>query len=295
MRKFKNILAIFLVMVLTAAATAGATLALLTDTTEVKHNVFHVGDVSISVEENVDVEGAGKVEQVVDPEGENVGAEYSGIMPGDKLIKEVTVTNDGEQPAYVAVTVTINNADKINAVLDEIYENAPYNYDAAQMQALYDTVFDGFGLRYDKLNEEGEPIGMRLSNQLPTDQTLLRVDATKTTAENDVFFYDYSNWFRTEAEKDNQDYGMAPAEDGYYAADMNPYELRYTYYLFLEPEQSYKLFNGLNVPLEFNREQLDMFEGLHISVGAAAIQADNLPGPMEAFALLAAEMAKENP
>lgn len=295
MKKFKRIFGVLLVMALTSAATVGATLALLTDTTEVKHNVFHVGDVDISVEENVGVEGAGSVEEVLNPEGENVGAEYTGVMPGDKLIKEVTVTNEGEQPAYVAVTVTINNADKINAALDQIYENDPYNYDAAKMQALYDTVFDGFGLRYDKLDDEGNAIGMRLSNQLPLDEHLLRVDATKTTAQNDVFFYDYNNWFRTDAEKNNSNYGLAPFSAGYYAAGMNPYELTYTYYLYLEGGESYKLFNGLNVPLEFNREQLAMFEGLNISVGASAIQADNLPGAKEAFTLLAAELAKENP
>lgn len=295
MKKMKTVLALLLVVVLTCVATVGATLALLTDTTEVKHNVFHVGDVDITVDELVDVEGAGQVEQVVGPEGENLGAEYTGIMPGDKLIKEVTVTNDGEQPAYVAVTVTINNADKINAVLDEIYENDPYNYDTAKMQELYDTVFDGFGLRYDKLDDEGNAIGMRLSNQLPLDENLLRVDATKTTAEGDYFFYDYNNWFRTDAEKNNTGYGMAPASEGYYAASMNPYELCYTYYLYLEGGESYKLFNGLSVPLEFNREQLAMFEGLNISVGASAIQADNLPGAQEAFALLATELAKEQP
>jgi len=295
MKKFKKILAIVLIMALTSAVTMGATLALLTDTTEVKHNVFHVGDVDISVEEKVDVEGAGSVEEVLNPEGENVGAEYTGVMPGDKLIKEVTVSNDGEQPAYVAVTVTINNADKINAVLDEIYEKDPYNYDAAQMQQLYDTVFEGFGLRYDKVDAQGNAIGMRLSNQLPLDENLLRVDATKTTAQDDYFFYDYNNWFRTDAEKNNTGYGMFPASEGYYAADMNPYELRYTYYLYLDGGESYKLFDGLNVPLEFNREQLSMFEGLNISVEASAIQADNLPGPQEAFALLATEMAKANP
>lgn len=295
MKKAKKFLAFLLVVVLTSAATVGATLALLTDTTEVKHNVFHVGDVDISVDERVDVEGAGEVEQVVGPNGENLGAEYTGVMPGDKLIKEVTVTNDGEQPAYVAVTVTINNADKINEALDVIYENPPYNYDAAKMQALYDTVFDGFGIRYDKLDDQGNAIGMRLSNQLPLDENLLRVDATKTTAKDDYFFYDYNNWFHTDAEKNNTGYGMFPASDGYYAAGMNPYEIQYTYYLYLEGGESYKLFNGLNVPLEFNREQLSMFDGLDISVEASAIQSDNLPGAKEAFALLATELAKQNP
>lgn len=291
MKKFTKILAVLMAAVLLVGVSVSLTVAYLTAEADDKLNEFTVGDISIDLDENVGTEGAADVVP-----GQN-GAEFSNVMPGDTLKKEVYVTNTGSNPAYVAVTVTLNNALEINKAIDEYYE--ALGYTDAQIQAIYDRVFDGWGIRYDKADAEGNALGMRLTNQLPTDETLLRVDSAKTIdVDKDVYFYAYANWFQTDAEKANTAYGRYPAATGYYPVGnekleidpMGDYELRYTYYLYLEGGETYTLFDGLNVPVEFDREQLKMFEGLKIKAEAAAIQADNTVSAKNAFAVLAGDV-----
>ena len=82
MKKFFSLL---LVVVLTASLAVSGTLAYLTDS-ESKINVFTVGNVDISLDEEVDVIGEGGT-----VETDEDGAEYIEVMPGDYLKKEVTV------------------------------------------------------------------------------------------------------------------------------------------------------------------------------------------------------------
>lgn len=288
----KKILSLCLVVAMVATAVVGASMAYLTDTDSAS-NVFTVGNISIDLTEEVDKSTA-DVTKTYDDKGNVTGASYSNVMPGDWLQKEVTVTNDGANDAYVAVTVTLNNADKINAAIDEVYEKDPYSYTAEQVQAIYDSVFVGWDLKYEKTDEAGNALGMRLTNDRAIDATLLRVDSTKTTDwDNDYYFYAYGNWFQTAEEMANTGYGRYPASNGYYAKDMGDYEFNYTYYLYLEPKQSYTLFEGLYVPADFNADQLAMFKGLNIKVEAAAIQKDNFTTAKEAFTALKAELAGE--
>ena len=88
----KKIVAIALVACLLLAVAAGATLAYFTDETEVKKNVFTVGNVDITLTE---------------PKWDASGSEDAPeVYPGEKLAKDPTVTNVGENPCFVRVKVT---------------------------------------------------------------------------------------------------------------------------------------------------------------------------------------------
>lgn len=88
----KKIVAIALIACLALTAIAGATLAYFTDETEVKENVFTVGNVDITLTE---------------PKWDANGSEDAPeVYPGEKLAKDPTVTNVGENPCFVRVKVT---------------------------------------------------------------------------------------------------------------------------------------------------------------------------------------------
>lgn len=231
MKNFKKILALALAAVLLVGATFAATVAWMTAEVDEKKNVFTVGDIDIDLKEETGIDGeGGTVNQTTD------GAEYIGVMPGDHLIKEVSISNTGDVPAYVALTVNVNNAALIAAAI-EGYTPA---YTASQIQGIYDLVFENWGMIYDGA----------LSNGLPTNTELLKVD---TQVAND-------QW-------------------------------NLTYYLHLDPNETFVPFTGLNAPAIFDNAQMEMFQGLTILVDAAAIQADNFATSDEAFAALAGQTA----
>ena len=259
----KKFLSLLLVVVLTASLAVGGTLAYLTDR-ESKINVFTVGNVDISLDEEVDVIGEGGT-----VETDEDGAEYIEVMPGDYLKKEVTVSNDGKNDAYVAVTVVLKNENGTFAKLLNKAIDGKYGDTAAQ--GWYDNVFDGWGLNHSKdLDGDGaSDAGMRLTitgDDMP--EHVLHVDSVKTIDEYAQFYS--GNWFGEQKD-------VAPF-DGYYTNGMGKYEFKYTYYMLLPAGESTTLFNGLNVPAEFDANQLAMFDGLSIDVTAEAIQADNIPG-----------------
>lgn len=268
----KKIISLLLVIALTASVAIGGTMAYLTADAGDEHNVFTVGNIDVSLDEEVGVIGdGGEVKETEE------GAEYTEVMPGDYLKKEVTVTNNGKTPAYVAVTVTLNNADKINAAIDGVYEEAPYNYTAEQIQAIYDDIFDGWGINY---NPRPGAAGVNdargvIDGTYGLPAHTLHVDFAKTTAGSTVI--GANNWFVAGKEVAGQYWVDGPAEyDGYYTKDMEDYEICYTYYMLLPAGASSTLFNGLNVPAEFDAAQLAMFAGLKIDIEAKAIQADNM-------------------
>lgn len=258
--KLKNYLLTGLSLVLVAAIAIGGTLAYLTQDVGEETNVFSVGNIDVSLKEEVGVFGEGG--EVKQTEG---GAEYIEVMPGDYLKKEVTVSNNGKTDAYVAVTVTLNNAREINKAIDVTYGDD-------EAQAIYDKVFDGWGLNHSKdLDGDGtDEAGMRLTitgSDMPG--YVMQVDSVKTI---DEYTNAYSgNWFENSSVviKD----GKFP---GYYSSKMDTYEICYTYYMLLPAGESTTLFKGLNVPADFTNEQMAMFDGLQIDVKASAIQADNM-------------------
>ncbi|MBO5160170.1 MAG: hypothetical protein J6B94_11375 [Lachnospiraceae bacterium] len=266
----KKFLTTLLTVVLTATLAIGGTMAYLTQDAGDEKNVFSVGNIDVSLDEEVGVFGeGGEAKETED------GAKYTEIMPGDYLQKEVTVTNNGKTDAYVAVTVTLNNALEINEALDEYYEGLGYS--DQQVQAVYDNVFDGWGINYDPrpgaygVNDARGVIDG--THGLP--EHVLHVDFAKTTAGSTVI--GANNWFIAGSEKAGQYWVDGPKEyDGYYTKNMEDYEICYTYYLYLPAGESSTLFNGLNVPAEFDANQLAMFESLEINIEAKAIQADNM-------------------
>lgn len=245
-------------------------MAYLTKNAGNKNNVFSVGDIDVSLEEKVGVYGEGG-----DVEKSKEGAKYTEIMPGDYLKKEVTVTNNGKTDAYVAVTVTLNNALAINNAIDKHYEKLGYDVD--QIQAMYANIFDGWGINYNPRPGADSVDDARgvIDGTYGLPEYVLKVDFAKTTKGSTVI--GATNWFIAGKEKAGQYWVDGPAEyDGYYTKNMEDYEICYTYYLYLPAGESSTLFNGLNVPAEFDADQLTMFDGLEINVEAKAIQADNM-------------------
>ena len=275
----KKILALVLVVVLTASITLGVTLALLTDETEIKHNVFTAGKVKVELTETVDGDTYGGVTSDAN------GGNYNLVAPGDDLTKEVKVANTGNIPAYVAVTVTMNNADKINAAIDDFYE--AQGYSAEKIQAIYNHVFENWGLNYTKTDRNGLPAGMSLTisgSDMPAHT--LQVDSVKTI---DEYWLTYTqNWFG------HDDADTVIPFDGYYTEGMEAYELKWTYYLYMEPGEESVLFTGINVPDYFVNEQMAMFDGLEIDIQGAAIQAENFADAKAAFTALRGEQKGTN-
>ena len=83
----KNVLSMLLVVTLTASLAIGGTMAYLTMDAGDEKNVFSIGNIDVSLDEEVDIFGeGGEVKETEE------GAEYIEVMPGDYLKKEVTVT-----------------------------------------------------------------------------------------------------------------------------------------------------------------------------------------------------------
>ncbi len=258
----KKALIMALCFTLVAVMVVGGTLAFIVDTNVKGYsNIYTTGDISIALEEDVAVIGAnGTVKNTA------TGALYEKVMPGDFLKKEVSVTNTGSNDAYVRVAVYMNNAGLINKAIDEVYENAPYNYDDAKMQAKYDEIFAGWGVNYTKVDEAGNSLGQRLTitgSDMP--ENVLHVDSLKTIDEYTIPCS--QNWYEnTSVVIKNGKFG------GYYSQTMDKYEMIWVYYIRLDENESTTLFNGLNIPAEFTEEQLKMFDNLQIEVYADAIQ-----------------------
>ena len=283
--KIKKYLLMAISLVLVSATSIIGTIAFLIDS-DSKINTFAVGDISVSVTEDTAVIGEGGVVEYDDD-----GADYTKVMPGDYLKKEVKVANTGTKSAYVAVTVIINNADKINLAIDEFYEGKGYSDD--EIQAIYDSVFDGFGMNY---NPRPGAAGINdargvIDGTYGLPNHTLKVDFAKTTKGSTVI--GATNWFIAGKEKAGQYWVDGPsAYDGYYTSGMRDYQICYTYYMLLNAGDETILFNGLNIPETFNKEQLAMFDGLNIDIKASAIQADNFNGDAKAaFTALKEEMA----
>lgn len=288
MKNIKKTLTMCVCCVLIATLAIGGTVAYLTADLagEPVSNIFTRGKISVNLQEDTAIIGEGGQHTKL----EN-GAKYDGVMPGDYLKKEVTVSNDGKTPAYVAVTVTINNADKINNAIDEFYEDKGYSEE--EIQKIYNYVFDGFGINY---NPRPGAFGLNdargvIDGTYGLPEHTLKVDFAKTIKGSTVI--GATNWFIAGKEKSGQYWVDGPsAYDGYYTSNMNDYELRYTYYILLEASEKTTLFNGLNIPNTFNDAQMDMFDGLQIDVDAAAIQADNFYGNAKAaFTALKADQS----
>ena len=266
---FSKLLILVLVAVTAASTAVAGTMAYLQKSAGTQVNKFAVGTLGVVLTEETGVVGADH--KVVQDE---TGASYDLLVPGDKIIKKVTVKNEGTIDSYVEVTVTLKNeagnfAKLLNLAIDETYGDD-------KAQAVYDYMFDGWGLNHSKdLDGDGQnDAGMRLTitgDDMP--KHVLQVDSVKTIDEYAQFYT--GNWFGEQ--KDNIPF------DGYYTEDMGKYELRYIYYIDLEAKEETVLFNGLNIPMDFSANQLAMFEGLTIEVTAEAVQKEGFANARSAF------------
>lgn len=275
----KKFIALLLVVALTATVSIGGTLAYLTVDAGDEHNVFTVGNIDVSLDEEVGVIGeGGVVKETTDAESNKTGAEYIEVMPGDFLQKEVTVTNKGKTPVYAAITVLLKNnagdfAVRLNDAIDNVYGDGEEGG-----QAMFDEVFAGWGI-----NQDPRPGAYGIDDArgvidgtygLP--EHVMHVDFAKTTSGSTLI--GANNWFIAGSEKSGQYWVDGPkAYDGYYTGNMEDNQICYTYYAYLPAGESTTLFEGLNVPAEFDKDQLAMFDGLTIDITASAIQADNIP------------------
>lgn len=285
----RKLIAIILIACMALVAVTGATLAYFTDNDEVK-NEFHVGKVDIDLWEIVGKDEDGKDITVGKDTDTTNSYTYTNLFPTDEITKEVYVTNnDTTNSVYVRVTVVMNNLNKIDDAIDKFYEAKGYTAD--QIQAVYDEVFDGWGVNYDRRYENGRRLWMdsRVGTGSPV---LFNVDMIgKPNA--DYAMVDMENKFRTEEEVakfDAHHDGILNVTqgdpEGYYWDAVEAEQRAYVFYLELPAGETYKLFDGLNVPAYFNQEQAKMFEGLKIDVYADAIQKTGFDSAEDAFEAL---------
>lgn len=267
----KKIVALCLVVAMAAIAIVGGTLAYLTDRDYVE-NTFTVGNVSIDLYEKTNAYPGMIFQNNLD---------YSDIMPGDELSKMPIVKNTSEtNAAYVRVAVVMNNLDIINKAIDDVYEAKEYTDE--QIQAVYDKVFNGWGINYTKREAGARRMWMNTRDN----PVLCNVDMIGKVTDN-YAMVDMNNAFQTEDEKAKfadtskhdgiLDISLGDPK-GYYWDAAKADERVYVFYLKLAPGETYQLFDGLNVPADFTAEQLAMFDDLKIKIYADAIQAAGFEG-----------------
>ncbi len=280
----KKIISICLVVALVATAVVGATLAYFTDEDSVE-NTFTVGDVKINVWENgaiTDKDG-NVVQEAV--EGEESGIAYEGLMPTYKIQKEAYVTNTGKNEAYVRVAVVMNNVGVINDQIDDVYEAKGCSDE--EIQAVYDEVFNGWGMSYTKRHVNGANDRRLWMTERPGTPVLFDGQIDMYCGQAGYGMFDVKNTFKSETDTDSE--GFDYACKGYYFDAVDTDSRVYVFYLKLDAGESYKLFDGLNVPADFTNEQMAMFEGLKIGVYADAIQTVGFDTAKDAFDALEAE------
>lgn len=286
----KKIISLCLVVVLALTAIGGATLAYFTDDDKQENN-FTIGNIDIKVDEKGyvwdksanDGEG-GYVSDAIS--WDDSGFTFSNLMPSYIISKRPWVENlSTRNDAYVRVAITVNNYTKINDAIDNVYEAKGYGND--QMNALYDEIFQGWGIEYTKnpirgsMSKRASEIGVNNNGA-----TLLGIDYVRGVSGQ------YQSGSKgTSYMMEGLYYGSA---EGQYYEDAYLEDGRlYVFYLKLEAGKTYQLFNGLNIPADFTNEQMAMFENLHIGIYADAIQtvgfANTAAGAKEAFEALEAE------
>lgn len=282
----RKILTLALTIAMAAILAIGGTLAYFTDFDQVE-NVFTIGDLDIDVCETVgikDKDGIPVTSFIDVPDGDEEGHTFENLMPTYTAVKDVDVKNVSEtNDAYVRVFITMNNFKAINKAIDEVYEEKDKT--AEEIQAMYDEVFDGFGIHYSK-----EPIRGWMTKKSTADVEVLAVDYVRAPAQ--TYQFSNKNVFLSEAEKAGPTFSICQlgGNGGYYYDALKPDENRtYIIYLKMKPAAKYDLFNGLNVPAEFDAEQMKMFDDLKINVYADAIQTVGFDSWQDAFNALEAE------
>ena len=286
MKKSTKLTALVLSFVLLLTA-VGGTLAYLT-AQDSKQNVFSVGNVAIRVDEKSEVTNGKTGEDKIVYEDRakilETGTVYQNIMPGNTIVKQPTVTNIGNNDAYVRVVVEVENKGNLVTIMDEAIDQVfedKIGKNTEEYNNFYNTIFDGWGISYLKNTEAGNR--MRFVMNQREDSKVLAIDSIRVMADANPSTWQFAtnNTFKTESERANKYDGIGyfPSEYGitsYYQDIMTAGDskLIYVFYLKLEPQDTYTLFNGFNVPESFDAQSLVFFDGLEVNVYADAIQTE---------------------
>ena len=286
----KKIISLCLVVCLLATA-IGGTLAYFTDTDNQVKNTFTVGNVSIDLTETNKINGE-----------EVTGNAFENLMPGTEITKTPVVTNNSSEAAYVRVVVRVTNQEELYDILSAKNEDGSAKYPVNE-------VFDGWDFTFDKVG------GMRYtSTRTPNTAngvTLIAVDEGVGSARGGNTLISGDNYFMTDAEKNPQNVnGFSRDPEGrivihadslshdvinnasnyiYYQDLVGVYKtasVAWIYYLKMEPNTSYTLFEGINIPAEFDTAEMAFFDGLEIDVCADAIQSTGFADATAAFEAL---------
>lgn len=116
--KKKNILMIALSLCLIAVIAVSGTLAYFTDTTDASTNTFTMGKVNIKLWDQTGI-APGKGEKVGVERADRTGIDYTGVMPGDTLDKDVKVSISYDSaPSYMGILVTFDGDDPVPDVTE---------------------------------------------------------------------------------------------------------------------------------------------------------------------------------
>lgn len=285
----KKIISLCLVVCLLATA-IGGTLAYFTDTDNQVKNTFTVGNVSIDLTETNKINGV-----------EVTGNAFENVMPGTEITKTPVVTNNSSEDAYVRVVVRVTNQEELYDILDAKDEdgNAKYNVN---------DIFKGWNFTFDKVGD------MRYtSTRTPNTAngvTLIAVDEGVGSARGGNTLISGDNYFKTDAEKNLNVNGFSKDSGGriviqadslsrevinnasnyiYYQDLVGVYKtasVAWIYYLKMEPGATYTLFEGINIPAEFDTAEMAFFKDLEIDVCADAIQSTGFDTDVAAFEAL---------
>ena len=117
----KNILTAAVSLSLVACLSIGATLAYFTDKTETAQNVFTTGNVNVTLIDQAFKDDENASCEYNPARNENGGYDYTHVMPGDKIGKNVAVEiADGSEDCYVAVSVRIENTNDPEALYTDM-------------------------------------------------------------------------------------------------------------------------------------------------------------------------------
>lgn len=295
MKKSNKIIALCLSFVLLFAA-VGGTIAWLTDKDQAK-NVFSVGSVDIDLRE------VNAINSTFVPTMNDGKNHFNGVMPGDEITKMPIITNVGDDAAYVRVVVEVKNdveqffgfngytkANLINTMdqaIDSVFEDK-LGKNNKEYNDFYNNIFDGWGISYLKSEATGGIIRFAMNQR--NDSKVKHIDSVRAMADGSSWQFDKTNVFQSDYEKNCVnlgDGGIAYFQfgKGYYGDlyDNTDGKLIYVFYLELQPNESYTLFKGFNVPEEFDTQSLAFFNGLEVNIYADAIQAQGFDNWTTAF------------
>ena len=290
----KKIISLCLVVCLLATA-IGGTLAYFTDTDNKVKNTFTVGNVNIELNETNKINGR-----------DFDGTAFENLMPGTKITKTPVVANKSSEAAYVRVVVRVTNQEKLYDILNAKNDDGSAKYPV-------NDVFDGWNFTFDKVG------GMRYTSTRTSGTngvTLIAVDEGVGSNRGGNTLISADNYFKTVTETnlvatgtstvngfsmDGENRIVIHADDLshdvinnasnyiYYQDLVGVYKtasVAWIYYLKMDPNASYTLFEGINIPAEFDTAEMAFFKDLEIDVCADAIQSTGFTDAKAAFEAL---------